>query len=166
MTKILLVIAAVAALGASDMALAQGREYLTPEAKSTISKLETNKRAVILDTLALNKEQLAKFTPIFDEYQAELNKLYTGATNLRNQLFVADYIGMTDEASKSVMDESFKLREERLELLQKYAKKLDKKLPTVKVFQWVQVENKVQVLVDLAAAAAIPIVTTTPNTLK
>ena len=166
MKKFLLVIAAVAALGGSDLSLAQGREYLTPEAKATINRVETNKRAVILDTLALNSEQLAKFTPIFDEYQAELNKLYTGGTNLRNQLWVADYVGMTEESSKSVMDEAFKLREERLELLQKYAKKLDKKLPTVKVFQWVQVENKVQVLIDLAAAAAIPIVTTTPNTLK
>lgn len=166
MKRILLVLAAVAALGASEMSLAQGREYLTPEAKATIHTLETNKRAVILDTLALNSEQLAQFTPIFDEYQAELNKLYTGGTNLRNQLWVADYIGMTDEASKSVMDEAFKLRVERLELLQKYAKKLDKKLPTVKVFQWVQVENKVQVLVDLAAASQVPIVTTTPNTLK
>jgi hypothetical protein len=166
MKKILLALAAVAALGASDMSLAQGREYLTPEAKAAISRLETNKRAVILDTLALNKEQLANFTPIFDEYQAELNTLYTGASNLRNQLFVNDYVGMTDDASKAVMEKAFKLREDRIELLKKYAKKLDKKLPTVKVFQWVQVENKVQTLLDLAAAAAIPIVTTTPNTLK
>jgi hypothetical protein len=166
MKRILLVLAAVAALGASEMSLAQGREYLTPEAKAAINKLETNKRAVILDTLALNKEQLASFTPIFDEYQAELNKLYTGASNLRNQLFVNDYIGMTDDASKAVMEKAFELREERLELLKKYAKKLDKKLPTVKVFQWVQVENKTQALLDLAAAASIPIVTTTPNTLK
>jgi len=36
----------------------------------------------------------------------------------------------------------------------------------VKVFQWVQVENKTQALLDLAAAASIQIVTTTPNTLK
>jgi hypothetical protein len=166
MKRIVLVLAAVAALGASEMSLAQSREYLTPEAKATINMLETNKRAVILDTLALNSEQLAKFTPIFDEYQAELNKLYTGGSNLRNRLWVADYGGMTDEASKSVMDEAFKLRKERLEMLQKYAKKLDKQLPAVKVFQWVQVENKVQVLVDLATATGIPIVTKTPNTLN
>jgi len=166
MKKILLALTAVAALGASEMSLAQSQEYLTPEAKAAISKLESNKRAVILATLALNNEQLANFTPIFDEYQAELNKLYTGASNLRNRLFVADYIGMTDDASKEIMAQAFNLREERLELLKKYSKKLDKKLPTVKVFQWVQVENKTQALLDVAAAASIPIVTTTPNTLK
>jgi prolyl oligopeptidase PreP (S9A serine peptidase family) len=163
MKRILLALTAFAALGTSQASLAQGREYLTPEAKSLITQLETNKRAVILDTLALNSEQLTVFTPIFDEYQAELNTLYTGAANLRNQLWVNDYVGMTDEASTKVLEQAIKLRQDRLDLIEKYAKKLDKKLPGVKVFQWVQVENKVQVLLDLAGAASVPIVTSTPN---
>jgi hypothetical protein len=32
------------------------------------------------------------------------------------------------------------------------------------VFQFVQVENKIQSLLDVAAAASIPMVTKTPNT--
>jgi hypothetical protein len=164
MKTMLLGLAAVAALGVSEMSLAQSREYLTPEAKATISQLEKNKRGVILDTLQLNSEQLGEFTPIFDAYQEELNKIYTGGTNLRNRLWVADYVGMTDEASKSVMADAFKLRKDRIDLLEKYAKKLDRKLPATKVAQWVQVENKTQVLVDLAAAASIPIVTKAPGT--
>ena len=166
MKKILIALTALAALGVSATSLAQSREYLTPEAKAMITKLEANKRAVILDTLALNREQLANFTPIFDEYQAELNKLYTGASNLRNRLWVADYAGMTDDAANEILSQAFDMRAARLELLKKYSKKLDKKLPTVKIGQWVQVENKVQTLLDLAAASAIPIMTTTPNTLK
>lgn len=163
MKGILLVLTAVAALGVNETSLAQGREFLTPEAKATISRIESNKREVILDTLSLNSEQLARFTPVFDEYQAELNKLYTGASNLRNRLWVADYVGMTDDASRAVLQEAIALRRERIALLEKYAKKLDKKLPGVKVFQWVQIENKVQVLLDLAGAAAVPIVTRAPN---
>jgi hypothetical protein len=166
MMKILLVLAAVAALGASEMSHAQGREYRTAEAKAAISRMQTTKRAVILDTLALNKQQLANFTPIFDEYQAELNTLYAGAANLRNPLFVNDCVGMTDDAPRAVIEKAFKFREDRIELLKKCTKKLDKKLPAVKVFQWVQVENKTQALLDLAAADSIPIVTTTPNALQ
>jgi hypothetical protein len=37
---------------------------------------------------------------------------------------------------------------------------------TFKVLQFVHVENKMQVLLDLAVAAWIPIVTRTPNTIK
>ncbi|MBK7902950.1 MAG: hypothetical protein IPJ97_08340 [Proteobacteria bacterium] len=60
----------------------------------------------------------------------------------------------------------FKLRHDRLDLLEKYARKLDRKLPETKVVQFIQVENKIQALLDVAAAASIPIVTETPNTLK
>jgi hypothetical protein len=120
----------------------------------------------MLDTLALKSEQLAKFTPIYDEYQAEMNKLWTDATNLSNRLFVADYGGMTDAESKAIMKEAFKLRHDRLSLLEKCAGELEDKLPSTKVFQFVQVENKTQALLDVAAAASIPIVTKTPNTLN
>ena len=85
---------------------------------------------------------------------------------MSNRLFVSDYGGITDEESKTIRKEAFKLRNDRLALLEKYADKLDKKLPSTKVLQFVQVENKMQVLLDLAVAASIPIVTKTPNTIK
>ena len=167
MKKIMIALAGVAALGATQMTFAQtsGAEALA-ETQVLISQLQADKRAIMLDTLALKPDQLAKFTPIYDEYQAELKKLYTEATKLNNRLFVADYGGMTDESSKAIIKEAFKLRHDRLNLLEKYTGKLEHQLPATKVFQFVQVENKTQALLDVAAAASIPIVTKTPNTLK
>jgi hypothetical protein len=92
-----------------------------------------------------------------------MKKLYTAATNLQNRLFVSDYGGMTDAESKAILKDAFKLRKDRVDLLDKYAGKLEKELPATKVFQFVQVENKIQALLDVAAAASIPIVTKTPN---
>jgi Spy/CpxP family protein refolding chaperone len=165
MKKILFAIAAVAALGASQATFADsvGAPELA-KAQDQIKALQADKRQVMLDTLALTPEQAAKFTPIYDEYQAELKKLMTSASNLNNRLFVADLGGMTDAESKSIQKAAFKLRKDRLDLLEKYAHKLDKKLPATKVFQFVQVENKMQVLLDLAVAASIPIVTKEPGT--
>ena len=71
-----------------------------------------------------------------------------------------------DVESKAIMKDAFKLRKDRIDLLDKYAGKLDKKLPSTKVFQFVQVENKIQALLDVAAAASIPIVTKTSNVTK
>lgn len=163
MKKILCALTAVAALGAAQTTLAAPKSNLTDEAQATIAELQADKRAVVLATLNLSDEQLAKFTPIYDEYQAEMKKLLTQANNLGNRLFVADYGGMTDAESKAIMKEFFQLRSERLKLLEKYAGKLDKKLSHTKVFQWVQVENKIQALLDVAVAASVPIVTKTPN---
>jgi len=167
MKKILIALAGVAALGATQMTFAQatGASDLA-QTQEIIKQLQADKRVVVLDTLALKPDQLAKFTPIYDEYQAEMNKLYNDAAKLRNRLFVADYGGMTNDESKAIQKAAFKLRHDRLNLLEKYAGKLDNQLPATKVFQFVQVENKVQALLDVAAAASIPIVTKTPNTLK
>ena len=167
MKKFLFALAAVAALGATQTAFAQsvGATELA-RTQELISAIQADKRQVMLNTLALSPEQLSKFTPIYDEYQAEMKELMTAASKLNNRLFVADYGGMTDESSKAIRKDAFKLRHDRLALLEKYSDKLEKKLPSTKVFQFVQVENKMQVLLDLAVAASIPIVTKTPNTIK
>jgi hypothetical protein len=167
MKRILFALTAVAALGATPTTFAEpvGAAELA-RTQEIISALQADKRQVMLDTLALNPEQLSKFTPIYDEYQAEMKQLMTAGSKLSNRLFVADYGGMTDESSKAIRKEAFKLRNDRLALLEKYADKLEKKLPSTKVLQFVQVENKMQVLLDLAVAASVPIVTKTPNTIK
>ena len=168
MKKTLLALTAVAALGAAPTTFAADTVGAAELARtqSNIAALQADKRQVMLDTLALSPEQLGKFTPIYDEYQAEMKKLLTEASNLNNRLFVADYGGMTDDESKAIRKAAFKLRKDRLDLLEKYADKLDKHLPSTKVFQFVQIENKIQALLDVALAASIPIVTKTPNTLK
>ncbi len=167
MKKILFALTALAALGATHTTFAQsvGATELA-NTQQLIAELQKDKRQVMLDTLALTPEQLKIFMPIYDEYQAEMKKLMTSTTNLRNRLFVADYGGMTDVESKAIMKDVFKLRKDRIDLLDKYAGKLDKKLPSTKVFQFVQVENKIQSLLDVAAAASIPLVTKTPNITK
>jgi hypothetical protein len=167
MKKTLIALASLAVLGTAPVTFAQttGAKALE-DTQQLIKQVQADKRAIMLDTLALKPEQLEKFLPVYDEYQAEMKKLYTKGTNLSNRLFVADYGGMTDEESKAVMKEMFKLRHDRLDLLEKYSGKLDRQLPSMKVAQFVQVENKTQALLDVAAAASIPIVTKTPNTLK
>ena len=165
MKKIVIALAGVAALSSSPMTFADsvGAAELA-NTQALIKELQTDKRAVMLDTLALTPQQLEKFLPIYDEYQAEMKKIYTASTNLQNRLFVSDYGGMTDVESKAILKDAFKLRKDRIDTLDKYAGKLEKQLPATKVFQFVQVENKIQALLAVAAAASIPIVTKTPNT--
>jgi uncharacterized Fe-S cluster-containing protein len=71
--------------------------------------------------------------------------------------FAANFGSMTDEAAKEILKEAFKIREDRNATMRKYAKKLERELPAVKVLQWVQVENKLNTLLDVQAASVIPI---------
>jgi Spy/CpxP family protein refolding chaperone len=152
-------IASVAALSGSPMTIAQsvGSAELANN-QALIKELQTEKRQVMLDTLKLTPEQSAKFTPIYDEYQAEMKGQFQRGVDVLNK-FAANYGSMTDDAAQDIMKEWFSLRDNRNALMKKYAKQFGKKLPATDVLRWVQIENKLNTLLDMQAARVIPIAT-------
>jgi hypothetical protein len=99
---------------------------------------------------------VAAFTPIYDEYQREMKGVMGRGSDVINK-FAANYGSMTDDAAKDIMKDFFKVRNERNALVEKYAKKFGRELPATKVLQWVQVENKLNALLDAEAASIIPL---------
>jgi Spy/CpxP family protein refolding chaperone len=155
MKKLLIAVAALASLGAASQAPAQTANSVD-EAQVLISQIQTDKRAIVLRTLELTDAQVAAFTPIYDQYQAEMKVLFErGAANLDK--FAANFGSMTDDAASAILKDAFKIRDDRNAVMRKYAKKLDKVLPSTKVLQWAQVENKLNTLLDMQAAVSIPI---------
>ena len=155
MKKILIAFAAVAALGAAEATLAQATNS-RDDTELLISQIQTDKRAIVLSTLQLTDPQVQAFTPIYDEYQREMKDLMTRGSEIINK-FAANYGAMTDDAAKDIMKDFFKLRDDRNAVLEKYSKRMQKALPPTKVLQWLQVENKLNALLDVEAAASIPI---------
>jgi hypothetical protein len=155
MKKFLITVAGIAALGTAAQSPAQTPNAID-EAEVLISQIQTDKRAVVLQTLAMTDAQVAAFTPIYDQYQAETKVLFErGATVLDK--FAANFGSMTDDAASAILKDALKIRDDRNAVMRKYAKKLDKVLPSTKVLQWAQVENKLNTLLDMQAAVSIPI---------
>jgi len=155
MKNFLITLAALASLGTASQAPAQTANSID-EAQVLISQIQSDKRAIVLRTLELTDAQVAAFTPIYDQYQAEMKLLFErGAANLDK--FAANFGSMTDEAASAILKDAFKIRDDRNAVMRKYAKKLDKVLPSTKVLQWAQVENKLNTLLDMQAAVSIPI---------
>jgi len=155
MKKLLITIAALASLGAAAQAPGQSANSID-EAEVLISQIQTDKRAIVLRTLELNDAQVAAFTPIYDQYQAEMKALFErGSANLDR--FAANFGSMTDDAAGAILKDALKIRDDRNAVMRKYVKKFDKVLPTTKVLQWAQVENKLNTLLDMQAAVTIPI---------
>ena len=155
MKKLLIIVAGLAALGASVQAPAQTTNTVD-DTQVLISQIQTDKRKVVLQTLALTDAQVRVFTPIYDEYQGEMKVLFErGAANLDK--FAANFGSMTDDAAGAILKDALKIRDDRNALMRKYVKRFDKVLPTTKVLQWAQVENKLNTLLDMQAAVIIPI---------
>ena len=114
------------------------------------------KLAIVFRTLDLNHTQVAAFTPIYDAYQAEMKTLMERGGAVLDK-FAANFGSMTDDAAKEILKAALKIRDDRNATMRKYAKKLERELPAVKVLQWVQIENKLNTLLDVQAASVIPI---------
>jgi len=155
MKTLLIAFTALAAFGVADAALAQ-TSNAKDDAEVLISQIQTDKRAVVLSAMQLTDAEVAAFTPVYDKYQADMKKQYEGAVEMLNK-FSANYGSMTDDAAKDIMKDWFKLRDARNDTMKKYAKEMGRALPPTKVLQWVQIENKLNALLDVQAASVVPI---------
>ena len=153
----LLPLAALLAITGVGAASAQGTVNMTDQDQLLISQIQTDKRAVVLKSMNLSDAQVASFTPIYDQYQAEMKKLLQRNSDLVNK-YAATYETMSDADAKKLLEEAFKLRIDRTETLRKYARKMEKVLPATKVLRFVQIENKLTTLLDWQAAQLIPLV--------
>lgn len=155
MKRLLITLAGLAAIGATVPSIAQTTNA-KDDVQLLISQIQTDKRAIVLRTLDLNDTQVAAFTPIYDAYQAEMKTLMERGGAVLDK-FAANFGSMTDDAAKEILKEALKIRDDRNATMRKYAKKLERELPAVKVLQWVQIENKLNTLLDVQAASVIPI---------
>lgn len=155
MKRLLITLAGLAAIGATVPSIAQTTNA-KDDVELLISQIQTDKRAIVLRTLDLNDTQVAAFTPIYDAYQAEMKVLMERGGAVLDK-FAANFGSMTDDAAKEILKEALKIRDDRNATMRKYAKKLERELPAVKVLQWVQIENKLNTLLDVQAASVIPI---------
>jgi Xaa-Pro aminopeptidase len=153
MKRPIVAFAALAACAVAAPALAQSQN---DENQVLISQIQTDKRAVVLRGLQLTDTQSSAFIPIYDEYQAERKKLADRSVDLLNK-FVSNYDSMTDDAARGILKDWLGIEDERISLIKKYAKRFEKALPATKVLRFVQIENKLDTLIELQAVRAIPL---------
>ena len=153
--KILAVVAALASLVTSPSALAQTMST-SDENQLLMSQIQTDKRAIVLNAMQLTDTEVAAFTPVYDQYQAEMKALLQRGGDLLDK-YAANYESMTDDAAKDILKDVLKLRDDRQAVVKKYAKRLGKVLSPTDVLRWVQIEHKTLALLDVQAAAAIPL---------
>ena len=129
---------------------------LNDDTQMLLSQIQADKAAVVLKSLELTDPEARAFTPIYDEYQKERKEIAQRQIAELNK-FASNYGSMTDKAAGEILKSWFKIQEDKNDLVEKYAKKFDHVLPKTKVLRFVQVENKLETVVDLQAARVIPL---------
>jgi hypothetical protein len=124
--------------------------------QQVIARIQGEKHAIVLKTLALDDAQVQAFTPIYDEYRIERKKLFDRAALLLDA-YASNYDSMSDEAARKILKEWFSLQDDEVALTRKYARRFAKVLPPAKVVRFVQIENKLDTVLQLKAVDNIPL---------
>ncbi len=119
-------------------------------------KVRTDKKLFIAENMELTEAQAEAFWPVYEKYQAELEKSFDRMAKLIEK-YADNYETLTDEMAKKIVNEWFEIEEKELKLRSSYLPKFRKVLPEIKVARYFQLESKITAIVDYAMAANIPL---------
>jgi len=149
----LLVLGFALVLSTSVQAQTQVRDEIATER----AELQSDRQAIMAANLPLTEDQAKAFWPMYREYRNELQKLGDRLVEL-----ILDYAKndatMTDAQANTMLDEYLSISKDEVKIKSAWAPKFRKVLTPKVVTRFYQIDNKLDVIVRLAAADAIPLV--------
>lgn len=123
------------------------------------AELRTEKSALMTQAMMLTDAQSEKFWPLYRAYENELDKI-TDARLSSLKSYSDSYDSMTDKKADALVGNMFDMEEDRLELREKYYKKMKKALDGVTAARFAQVDRQISTLVDLEIMQMVPLIAT------
>jgi len=137
------------------------QQSMTVEAQREINisrKLIDDKRnSAIAFNMSFTQQEKEKFWPLFREYRDAMWKV--GDKRLAVLVEYADNVdSMTESLAKQLLDRSFAVEKEAIKVKQQYVDKFRRILPQTKVVRLMQIESRMDAMVELKIAEGVPLV--------
>lgn len=122
-------------------------------------ELGEGKVDLITDVMQLDEDQGATFWNLYQEYEIELYQLGDRRLELLEEFREAVRgTGLTDELAGDIAARFFVLKKERAALIEKYHATLSAELSPITAAQFVQLESRFNMMIDLLFAADTPLI--------
>jgi hypothetical protein len=154
MKKIALIAVAAALMVAISNPVAA--QQVRDQTKLTYDVLTTEWTDLIGGVLELTDEEAAAFWPLYEEYGDQKGALWDRRIDVI-KIFLGAYEDMSPEMSRILLDQSFSIEKQMLELEMKYAEIFDDILPPNKVTRLFQAENKLETAMQMEIAKDVPL---------
>jgi hypothetical protein len=119
--------------------------------------IKTTKVAILTESLPMTQQESDAFWPIYRAYDLELSKIAD-----RRIAGIKDYAkvyeSMTDSAAVSLVEGSYELQKDRLDLLMDTFKKVSKATNPQLAARFVQIENQIITLLDMKMIEEVPLI--------
>lgn len=119
--------------------------------------LRATKAEVVTNAMELDEDEAKAFWPIYSEYDRELSKMNTQRINVIRE-FMEAYPNISDDKAREFSRRTFSFSRGRLELLEKYSRKLERATSPILAARFAQIENQLLMLVDVQLASDFPLV--------
>jgi hypothetical protein len=116
----------------------------------------SEKKAIVLATMALDAEKKEKFGNLYDEYQEKLMKTRISELELIAE-YAKNYNNMTDENANKLIKQWVSDQETKLTLQKSYMAEFKKILPSADVIRYFQIENRLELLRKIKTSSVIPL---------
>lgn len=141
---------------AQDAAAVNDREVNT---KAYVLLLNTDvdakREAIITEIMHLSDSDAKAFWPIYKEYDAQRAKLDAAEAQILQE-YAKDYQTITNEKAEQLLDKSFGIEAQRVELKKKYFKAMKSALSATTAAKFIEVENQLEDVAGLQATAVLP----------
>ena len=122
-------------------------------------KLKADKKLIVSKYMDLTESEAAKFWPVYEEYQKDLQKIHDRLGSLLKS-YASEYRSesFTDEKAKKLLDEWLTLEQDYAKQRKSYVPKVLTALPAKKSARYLQIENEYRMLLDYDLASTVPLV--------
>jgi len=119
------------------------------------SDIRTKKGAMIADRMKFTDQEAAAFWPVYRQYETDL-----AAINDKKVSIMKDYVSrhqsLSDAQAKQLAEDVFDVDQRTLDLRQKCFGALERSLPAKTIVRWLQLERRLQLLIDAQIAKNLP----------
>ena len=158
-TRLLAVFVAALSLAAHAAPPPQPNDNIYNYLQLLRSDFNSAKVEIINRIMKLSEADAKKFWPIYHDYENELGKQAINRAELITQFVQSNRDGTFDNAQAKTMSRQwFKLQRARLDLLEKYHRKIETALSSLQAGQFLQIENQLALFVDITIAGEMPLV--------
>jgi hypothetical protein len=141
----------------STVSAAQSNEpSLDSYIESLRADLRADKVAIITEAMRFNDQDSKAFWPVYRKYEAEVTKVNDQRVALIKS-YANKFTTMTEADAKAMIEQSLDFESRRTDVKKKYAKEFQKAgLSPLTVAKFLQLEHRLDLLVDLKIASELP----------
>jgi hypothetical protein len=129
----------------------------TPDPPSADTRLATERRQLIGNTLKLPPDVARHFWPLYDRYQTDLDGIRTKRRAILGMLG-ENYDNMSDADARQYVMDRLDLEDERTRLTRRYVLAMAKVLSPRELARFLQIEGKIKAFIDAGIEEDIPLI--------